>query len=1142
MPFALTATPATRAGRAGRAARVITKSLPALSALAIGLMPIQGLNAAPATALKPVAAAAAAATAPVSAKLPITHDVYATWRSIQGTQLSRNGQWLAYALVAQEADGELVLRRFADGHEWRAERGTAPVFSADGRFVAFAVQPTRAELDKAKTDKKKGDDAPKAGAAWMDLSTGKVEVVERVKRFAWGKDGGVHLAMLLEPPIKKDGAKGDAKAESAAKADEAPDLSAYREADDTLPGIAGVGSDQEAAFDGLTGPSPKKAPGTELILIDAATGQRHSIKDVADFAWSLKGDQLAYSVSVKEAPKGKSAAPATAAASGASATVASTSGAASTPTADAKPTTDDSLREGVYLIDPAEPGKPRVLLAGAGSYKQLRFDEQGRQLAFVSNRDHLALQAASKGKSAAAAAARPDKAAEAELEAKAETRSEARSESKDAAKDSKDAKPDPTPFKLFLWRARAETASVLVSGDTAGMPAGWTPSEHAPLNFSKDGQRLFLSTTELPAPEAKDAPEPMKVDLWHWKDPELQSAQKVKAERERVRSYRAVVHLGSLGQAPAASSDASGSSGPAPRFVQLANKSLPVIQVNENATVALGLSDLPYRPLMSWEGRYMDAYAVDLQTGAAKALGRKLRHPPTLSPTGKYVLGFDAPAVRWLAWRTDTGEVINLTGRIKARFDNDDRDVPDLPSPYGAAGWTRDDDSVVLYDKFDLWSVQPATGKSRNLTQGWGAKQQRELRVVPLDPEDADQKPLPIDTLMLAGTHDITRASGYYRVDAAGGTPQVLIQDDKMIGGLIKAKDADRIVFTQQTFSEFPNLWTSTLTLQSPQKISEANPQQARYAWGTQELIDYTTADGKKLRALLAKPADFDPKKQYPMMVYIYEKMTDNRYRYIPPAPSQNINVARYVSNGYVVLRPDIVYTTGHPGRSAMNTVLPAVRQQIAKGYIDPKRVGIQGHSWGAYQINYLITRTSMFRAAEAGASMANMVSGYGGIRWGAGISRAFQYEHGQSRIGAAPWERPDLYLENSPIFQVNKVTTPYLTIHNDDDDAVPWYQGIEFFTALRRLGKEAYWFNYNGEKHGLRDRDNTKHYTVHMAEFFDHYLLGSPRPAWMDQPVPYLDRGKRDVMGLFKPVSPSPETAVAKGQPAASTGSGGAK
>jgi dipeptidyl aminopeptidase/acylaminoacyl peptidase len=1009
--------------------RFLLASIPALS---LALLPLAPLSAAtPPQPARAVAAAAASSVQPDSAKAPITHDVYATWRSIQHTQLSRDGQWLAYALVAQEADGELVVRHMADGREHRAPRGTSPQFSADGRFVAFAVQPTRDELDQAKKDKKKGDEAPKAGAAWMDLATGRVETVERVKRFAWGRDGGRHLAMLLEPLAKKDSGKEPAK--------------------------------------------DAKVPGTALVLIDAETKQRNTYKDAAEFEWNRPGTLLAYTLSVKEPPKKEAAKAASPVASDAAA-------------APAQPAAEEAAREGVYLVDPAEPAKARAVLSGAGSYKQLAFDEAGRRLAFVSNRDHVATL-------------RPEK----------------------TPKDDKPAKPDPTPFKLFLWEAGQERAAMLVDAATAGMPAGWTPSEHAALNFSKDGRRLFLGTAELPAPEPKDAPEPLKVDLWHWKDPELQSAQKAKADKERVRSYRAVVHLGA---------DAGAS-----RFVQLATKELPAIQVNENAQAALGLSELPYRPLVSWEGVYMDAYAVDLNTGAATPLARKLRHAPTLSPGGRYVLGFDAPAARWMAWRTDTGAAVDLTSRIKSRFDNDDRDVPDLPSPYGSAGWTADDDSVVLYDKFDLWAVRPATGESRNLTQGWGRKQQLQLRAVPLDPEDADRKPLPADTLTLSGTHDITRASGYYRVDAAGGAPRTLIQDDRMIGGLIKAKEADRVVFTQQTFVEFPDLWATTLAFQQPARVSQANPQQARYAWGTQELIEYTAADGRKLRALLAKPADFDPKKQYPMMVYIYEKMTDNRYRYIPPAPAQNINVTRYVSNGYLVLRPDIVYTTGHPGRSAMNTVLPAIRQQIAKGFADPKRIGIQGHSWGAYQINYLITHTSLFRAAEAGASMANMVSGYGGIRWGAGISRAFQYEHGQSRIGATPWERPDLYLENSPIFRVDKVTTPYLTIHNDEDDAVPWYQGIEFFTALRRLGKEVYWFNYNGEKHGLRERDHMKHYTVHMAEFFDHYLLGRPRPEWMDQPVPYLERGKRDVMGQFKPAATPAETAVAKGQEATPEG-----
>ncbi len=300
-------------------------------------------------------------------------------------------------------------------------------------------------------------------------------------------------------------------------------------------------------------------------------------------------------------------------------------------------------------------------------------------------------------------------------------------------------------------------------------------------------------------------------------------------------------------------------------------------------------------------------------------------------------------------------------------------------------------------------------------------------------------------------------------------------------------------------------------------KVSDANPQQARYRWGRSDLIPFRSADGKPLRAILTRPDDFDPSKKYPLLVYIYEERSDALHRYTPPAPGTSINITRYVSNGYLVLQPDIVYETGYPGESALKCVLPAIQEVADMGFVDTGRIGIQGHSWGGYQISYLVTKTGLFRAAQAGAPVVNMVSAYGGIRWGSGASRAFQYEKTQSRIGGPPWDQPLQYIENSPIFWVEKVSTPYLCLHNDQDGAVPWYQGIEFFTALRRLGKEAYLFNYNGEDHGLRDRDNQKHWTVHLAEFFDHYLLGAPRPDWMEQGVPYLERGKRDLSAVYK-------------------------
>ena len=1015
---------------------------------------------------------------PVSEKKMITHDVYANWRSIQGNTLSRDGKWIAYALVGQESDGELVVRNLAEGKEWRSERGSNPVFSYDGKYVAFSVMPTREDLDKAKKDKVKPEDAPKISVGVMDLSTGKVEVVERVKRFAFPEEGGSWLALVLE--AEKEVKKDAAKEEKAADEDESVDDNVVD--DQARPTAAGAA--------GASG-AKKKEGGTELIVWDLTNAKKHQIKDVVDAVWNKNGSALAYSVSIKEPAKDvkKDAAKA-------ETKVENKVEAKVETKAEAKPEAkvDYAANEGVYVFSTAD-ASSKALLQGAGAYKQIAFDEAGQQLAFVTDREAQAKKKAA-------------------LQAKAMKKSK----EKDSASDEEEA----ISFNLYYWNTSLNAAKLIVSSETPGLNANWAASEHANIDFSKDGERLFFGTAEIAKVTPKDAPEPMKVDLWHWKDPELQPMQKVRAEREKNRSYLAVVHIKNN------------------QFVQLANKNMPDVIVNDNADFGLGISNLPYRQLVSWDGNYADVYSVDLNTGKATQRIEKSRFMPSMSPSGKYIIAFDAKTYTWFSYANADGKKSNLTGKIKVRFEDTQRDTPDYKDAYGIAGWTKDDASVVLYDQFDLWEINLANQTSRNLTTGFGRKNQLELRYVNLDAakrpsafqletgSSNEKKPLPSDApWILSATHDVKKSTGYYQLEVKTGAesaPTKLIYADKLISGLMKAKDSNAIVFTQQTFTEFPDLWSADLSFNSPQKISYANPQQAQYNWGTQEMVEYTAKDGKKLRALIAKPENFDPKKKYPMMVYIYENMTDNMYRYVTPAPGQNINVTRYVSNGYIVLRPDIVYKTGYPGKSAMNTVLPAVEQTIARGYVDAKRVGIQGHSWGAYQVNYLITRTNMFRAVESGASMANMISGYGGIRWGTGMSRAFQYEKQQSRIGGTPWDSTDKYIENSPIFKVDKVQTPYLTVHNDDDDAVPWYQAIEFFTALRRLNKEAYWFNYNGEKHGLRDRDNIKHFTVHMSEFFDHYLLNKPRPEWMEKPIPYLERGKRDVMGMFKPVNEKAE------------------
>jgi dipeptidyl aminopeptidase/acylaminoacyl peptidase len=314
------------------------------------------------------------------------------------------------------------------------------------------------------------------------------------------------------------------------------------------------------------------------------------------------------------------------------------------------------------------------------------------------------------------------------------------------------------------------------------------------------------------------------------------------------------------------------------------------------------------------------------------------------------------------------------------------------------------------------------------------------------------------------------------------------------------------LALTESTFTEFPDLQVTDLSFRELRKVSNANPQQQQFLWGSAELMYFRNADGVPLSGILYKPENFDPKKKYPMIVYIYERLSQNVHNFVEPRPTHNINPTYYVSNGYLVLEPDIVYTIGYPGQSALKCVLPAVQEMVDRGFVDENAIGIQGHSWGGYQIAYMVTQTNRFRAVAAGAPVANMTSAYDGIRWGPGLPRQFQYEKDQSRIGGSLWEYPMRYIENSPLFFADRVKTPILMIHNDADDAVPWYQGIEYYLALRRLGKPVYLFSYNGEPHGLRRRANQKDYTVRLQQWFDYYLKGAQEPDWMEHGIPYIE------------------------------------
>jgi len=660
---------------------------------------------------------------------------------------------------------------------------------------------------------------------------------------------------------------------------------------------------------------------------------------------------------------------------------------------------------------------------------------------------------------------------------------------------------NPAEYALYYWYADSDSVETIATSANPVLEEGWWISPHGDLSFSKDGTRLFFGTAPKPDEEPEDDEEAPVLDIWNWKDPLLQPMQLVNADEEKERSYQAVIHLESR------------------KIVQLANQEMPNISLamDGNLDLGLGWSNLPYQKQISWDSpRAYDAYIFSLLDGSRTKVLEAVQYLPSLSPNAKYITWWDRSQLAWMALSTDGGSSpINLTESMDYPIHNELHDWPFSPNPYGSAGWSSDDAEFLWYDQSDIWAVNPRdVSQLRSVTHGYGRDQNLRFRYVQLDP---DEESIP-DQLLVSAFHIETKASGFYSTQIrTNRTPKELIMMDRRLRFPQKAKNADQLLLIRESFLEPSDLWTSELDFSDFRRVSDINPQQSGYTWGTAELVNWTSLDGLPLTGMLFKPEDFDPSQTYPMMVYFYEKMSDGLHQYRPPSTARSsISFSFYVSRGYVVFVPDIPYKVGYPGESALNAVVPGVTMLINQGFIDPDRVGVQGHSWGGYQIAYMITESDLFAAAEAGAPVVNMTSAYGGIRWASGMSRMFQYEQTQSRIGGSLWESPLRYLDNSPLFQADKIKTPLLMLHNDDDGAVPWYQGIEFFVALRRLEKPVWMLNYNGEGHGLSKYPNRRDFAIRMQQFFDHYLVDTPAPVWMTEGVPAIHKGK--TLGLELP------------------------
>lgn len=902
-----------------------------------------------------------------SQKKYLTQDDYGKWQTIGASEISPNGEWVAYQVVVQEDNDTLYVWNRNTQSLHKLEFGSAPEFSKDNQWVAYRLGIPFKDAEKLRDQSKPIE--YKMGL--FNLVTGKKETVQNVNRFGFSRNGKF-LAVYLNPPKEN------------------------------------------------------KEKGAVLLVKNLSDGTTRTIGNVTEFAFNKKSDHIAYIVE--------------------SANVAGNS---------------------VELFN-LENYTLKVLASDTLKFSKLFWQKEGNGLAFYKN-------------------FRKDK----YEEDNAMVYSYTNIYNSPSLKifDPETAKGFPTGMRVF------NGSTITISDDQSTVFFGlrnWTYNSLAKKEDKTPGDSLTkkdtlrIDSTRTVAAGKKSAEKLAGVDIWHWKDPEIQPRQKVTLGQDTLSSYLSAWNLDKN------------------TFFQLAKEEAPNAQLSGNQKYAILTTDNKYKP--AFKEDFVDVSLVNVKTGEGKMIFEKtlvgFNALPRTSPDGKYLTYFKDK--HWWSYNIAAGSNINLTKDIATNFWNTRDDHPASRPAVGMGGWLKGDKAILLYDEYNIWSIKPDGTGAQKLTEG--EKDETIFRVTRVDFEEPyldDTKPI-----FFTAYGDKTKKYGYYKLEK--GKVSKLIYEDAQVGRLVKAKDANIFSYVKQDFDKSPVLFVSD-NFSAEKPVLSTNPQQKNYYWGKSELISYTNKKGKKMQGALFYPANYEPGKKYPMIVYIYEILSNTVHNYVPPSRRNAYNTTNFTTSGYFVFRPDIVYEINDPGISAVYCVIPAVEEVLKTGMIDKDKVGIMGHSWGAYQTSFIITQTDIFKAAIAGAPLTNLISMSNSIYWNTGTPDARIFETSQGRFDGPWYERMEEHMRNSPMYQAANIKTPLLVAFGDKDGAVDWHQGIEMYSTMRRMQKPHIMLVYADENHGLMKKENQIDYQKRQKEFFDHYLLGKPAEKWITDGVSMQEKMKRE-------------------------------
>ncbi|PSL24148.1 alpha/beta hydrolase family protein [Chitinophaga ginsengisoli] len=659
----------------------------------------------------------------------------------------------------------------------------------------------------------------------------------------------------------------------------------------------------------------------------------------------------------------------------------------------------------------------------------------------------------------------------------------------------------------WYYKAGTNNAILLADDRTPGIDSNLQLDNIQ--HFSKDGRHLFISLKEKDKPARIPDPNAVRVNVWSYADEKLQSQQL--QELNYSRNYSAVIPIHDHKVI---------------RLEQAGDRTASLPCNNEKDEVILlthttgnagnGESNWNVAARKSW-------YLVFVKNGLRKHITVLNDYlAVNISPAGKYLLYYDPAQKNYFSYEIATGTIRNITQGIAVSWSGYySNDFPDASSEArGIAGWLQQDATVLIYDQRDIWQIDPLCIKPPvNLTNGYG-RLHNTIFYLALE-NDAGEALTNNEPLILTAFNLDNKHNGFYsKALNKKGDPDSLTvgpyiysitNNPYLPAGTgfspLKALNTTTYIVKRMSAAESPNYF-STTNFRTFTRLSDLHPEKG-YNWYTTTLHTFQTLDGQTTQGILYKPENFDPNKRYPLIFYYYERKSDELNAYLKPeylAGGCNINIPSFVSNGYLVFTPDIHFTVGNPMQSTYNTVIAAANYMAGLPYVNPKKMGIQGCSFGGAQTNYLVTHTNLFAAAYSASGLANFISHYGSLA-GAGESVQGVYELGQMRMGASLWQIPDQYIKNSPILEADKVTTPLFLMHTTNDGICPFANVVEFFTGLRRLGKKVWMLQYDDCNHGLWGKPAAD-LSIRITQFFDHYLKDAPPPKWMVNGVPAAMKG----------------------------------